>query len=76
MAQALDLFRYVLTKFINLIFTDLQIENSVTLGYVIISIILMGIIINSILNIPNNVRFNKKYNGERIKSVKGRNVNG
>lgn len=77
MNDALNLFRYILTKFYDLIFNLLIIDDSgATLGWIIIAIIVFGIIINNILNIPNNVRFNKKYNGGPVKTQKGSNVNG
>lgn len=76
MDNAISLFNYIFNKFLSMIFVNFQISNNVTLGWVIISIIVMGILINSILNIPNNIRFNKKYNGRPTKSVKGTNTNG
>lgn len=76
MENAINLFNYIFQKFINMIFNDFEIQSGVTIGWVIITIILFGILINNILNIPNNVRFNKKYNGRPVKTQKGTNVNG
>lgn len=71
MSDALNIFRYILNKFIQLIFSDMTIENGVTIGWVIISIVVMGVLASSVLNIPNNIRFNKRYEGRPIKSQKG-----
>lgn len=76
MENAINLFNYIFQKFINMIFNDFEIQSGVTIGWVIITIILFGMLINNILNIPNNVRFNKKYNSRPVKTQKGTNVNG
>lgn len=76
MENAINLFNYIFQKFINMIFNDFVIQSGVTIGWVIITIVLFGMLINNILNIPNNVRFNKKYNGRPVKTQKGTNVNG
>lgn len=66
MNDALSLFRYILTKFYDLIFNQLIIDASgATFGWIIISIIVFGIIINNILNIPGNIKFNKPKKSDR-----------
>lgn len=76
MENAINLFNYIFQKFIHMIFNDFEIQSGVTIGWIIITVILFGMLINNILNIPNNVRFNKKYNGRPVKTQKGTNVNG
>lgn len=65
MENAINLFNYIFQKFINMIFNDFEIQSGVTIGWVIITIILFGMLINNILNIPNNVRFNKPKKSDR-----------
>lgn len=76
MSDAISLFNYIFGKFVTMLFNDFEIETGVSVGWVIIAILIFGMIISNILNIPNNIRFNKKYNGRPVKSVKGTNVNG
>lgn len=59
MAQAINLFWYMFNKFLVLVFDDFEILPNVTIGWIIISAISLGVVIASILNVPTNIRFNK-----------------
>lgn len=76
MTQAINLFWYIFGKFNDLIFNQFAISTNVTVGWIIIAAMIFGILITNILNIPNNIRFNKQYRGEPIKSRKGTNTHG
>lgn len=76
MQNAINLFWYMFNKFLVLIFDDFEILPNVTIGWIIISAFVLSLIMGSILNIPNNIRFNKQYDGHPIKSKKGVNTDG
>lgn len=76
MTNAINLFWYIFQKFNDLIFNQFQIQQNVTVGWIIIAAMIFGILITNILNIPNNIRFNKQYNGHLISSKKGTNTHG
>ena len=76
MTQALNLFWYMFNKFLVLVFDDFAILPNITIGWIVISAFVLSLIMGSILNIPNNIRFNKQYEGHSIKSKKGVNTNG
>lgn len=76
MQNAINIFWYMFNKFLVLIFDDFEILPNITIGWIIISAFVLSVIIGSILNIPNNIRFNKEYDGHPIKSKKGVNTGG
>lgn len=45
-----------------MVFTDFDIGGGVTVGWIAISIMVFGILINSILNIPKGIRINGRSN--------------
>lgn len=59
MTQAINLFWYMFNKFLVLVFDDFEILPNVTIGWIVISAISLGVVIASILNVPTNIRFNK-----------------
>lgn len=70
MQNAINLFWYMFNKFLVLIFDDFEILPNITIGWIIISAFVLTVIIGSILNIPNNIRFNNPY-GKNIYAKKG-----
>lgn len=52
MTQALQIFWYIFQKFNSLIFDQFQIANNVTVGWIIVSAIVMLMIVKTLLNIP------------------------
>lgn len=70
MQNAINLFWYMFNKFLVLIFDDFEILPNITIGWIIISAFVLTVIIGSILNIPNNIRFNNPY-GKNIYVKKG-----
>lgn len=59
MSQAINLFWYMFNKFLVLVFDDFEILPNITIGWIVISAISLGVVIASILNVPTNIRFNK-----------------
>lgn len=55
MQTALNNFYYLFNSLINLVFNDFEILPNVTLGWVCIGILIFGILITSLLNLPNRV---------------------
>lgn len=54
MNQALQVFWYIFQKFNNLIFNDFEISSNVTIGWIIVSAIIMLMITKTLLNIPSS----------------------
>lgn len=65
MAQALTYLYQIYQGFITMVFTDFDIGGGVTIGWITISIMVFGILINSILNIPKGIRINGRSNNSR-----------
>lgn len=55
MNQALTYFIYIYRKTLNFVFNEMFIDSSVTVGWIMISIIVFGILMGSILNIPHRI---------------------
>ena len=55
MNQALTYIYYIFNKCLSFVFTDMLIDNNVSVGWIYISIIVFGILIGSILNIPHRI---------------------
>ena len=58
MAQALNYLYQIYQQFIGFVFNDMEIAPNVTFGWIAISVIVFGILINSILNIPKGIHVN------------------
>lgn len=58
MEQALTYLFQIYQGFITWVFDDMTIASNVTVGWVAISVIIFGILINSILNIPKGIHVN------------------
>lgn len=54
MSNAIDIFYYIFTQFINFFFNSYILEG-VSLGWVVITCIIFGILIRSVLNIPHGL---------------------
>lgn len=57
MSDALTYLRYIFVKYVNFIFNDMVISDGVTVGWVAVSVIMFGLMIRSILNVPRSVNF-------------------
>lgn len=55
MNEALTYIYLIYSRFISLVFTDFALFNGVTIGWVLISVLVFGILIRSILNLPKGV---------------------
>ena len=58
MAQALTFLYQIYQQFIGFVFNDMEIAPNVTFGWLAISVMVFGILINSILNIPKGIHVN------------------
>lgn len=58
MAQALSTLYEIYQQFIGFVFNDMEIAPNVTFGWIAISVMVFGILINSILNIPKGIHVN------------------
>lgn len=56
MAQALEYLYQIYDGFINMVFNDFALFNGVTVGWVVVSVVVFGILVNSILNIPKGAQ--------------------
>lgn len=60
MSQALEYLYSIYSGFLNMVFNDFELFPNVTIGWVVVAVVIIGIMINSILNIPRGVRLNGK----------------
>lgn len=66
MTEAVEIFYYSFTKFINFLFGS-YIVDGVSLGWILITVLLFGILINSVLNVPHGLISRAQRNKERSK---------
>ena len=59
MNQALTYLYYIFDSFIDLVFNRIEIAQNVSIGWIMISIILFGLIIRSVLNLPKGISLHK-----------------
>ena len=55
MANALTYIYYIVNKCINFVFNEMLIFTGVSVGWIYISVIVFGILLGSILNIPHRI---------------------
>lgn len=55
MAEALNYLYDIYSGFLNMIFNDFELFPDVTFGWILVVVIVFGILINSILNIPKSI---------------------
>lgn len=67
MNEALNYLYYIYNKFLNLVFNQMQIASGVTVGWIMISIFVFGIMIRSILNLPRGVSLRKGGSDARLR---------
>lgn len=60
MSEALNVIYDIYEAFINLVFTSFDIGSGVTIGWVFVAIIVFGMLINSILNLPRSISVRSK----------------
>lgn len=63
MAQALGYIYDIYSGFLNLVFNVFAIESGVTVGWIIVSVIVFGLMINNILNLPKSAPSVRRKNG-------------
>lgn len=56
MNDAIEVFYYIFSKIYNLLFNSIQIAEGVSLGWILVTVIIFGILIRSILNLPAGAR--------------------
>lgn len=65
MADALNYLYQIFDGFINMVFNDFELFSGVTVGWIAVSVIVFGILINSILNIPKGVQIGRQSNSNK-----------
>lgn len=55
MSTALTYIYYIFNKCLTFVFSDMLIANNVSVGWIYISIIVFGVLVGSILNIPHRI---------------------
>ena len=81
MQQALTYFYYFFEKCLDYVFNTMEIAQNVTVGWVIVSVLVMSMLIRSILNVPKSAHLNHKYEyttvdakGKHVRTVSRRTV--
>lgn len=59
MSEAINILKYIFSKFTNFVFNDLEIAANVTIGWIAVVIIVFSLMIRSILNVPRGIRFRR-----------------
>lgn len=67
MSEALQYIYYIFDKLLNWIFNDAEFFPNVTVGWVIITILLFGMVIRSILNLPRNIKWSNNANSTNFR---------
>lgn len=73
MNEALTYLYYIYDKFIVFVFDTMEIFDGVTVGWIVISLILFGLIIRSVLNVPRQMGSFDKFREHtyRVDTSKG-----
>lgn len=73
MATALQYIYYIYQKFIVFVFDTMEIQQGVTVGWILVSITLFGLLIKSILNVPRQMGSFDKFREHtwRVNTGKG-----
>lgn len=56
MAEALTYLYQIYSSFLDLMFNSFEIAQNVTVGWIIVVIIVFGLMINTILNLPRSMK--------------------
>lgn len=64
MADALQYLYYIYDKFVDFVFNTMAIDNGITYGWIILSIVIFSIMIRSILNLPRGINFRRRSKNE------------
>lgn len=56
MAEALTYLYQIYSSFLDLMFNSFEIATNVTVGWIIVVIIVFGLMINTILNLPRSMK--------------------
>ena len=65
MSEALTYLYQIFSAFISLVFDTFELFANVTIGWVLVVIMLFGMMIGSILNLPRGVRFHGRNDNNR-----------
>lgn len=70
MQKALDYIYYVFDKCIVFLFNDMELKTNVTFGWIVVSVIIFGLLIQNILNLPRHMSsFDKFREHEYVSNV-------
>lgn len=67
MSQALTYLYEIYTSFLDLVFNRFELFTNVTIGWIIVSIVIFGLMINNILNLPKGVHTVSTKEGMKFK---------
>lgn len=65
MSDAITLFFYIFNKIYNFLFNEALIEPNVSVGWVFVTVVIFGLIIRTILNLPSGVASRKSAADKR-----------
>lgn len=71
MTEAMTLVYYIFDKMIDFLFNDAQIVDGVSLGWICVSVVVFGILVNSFLVVPKGA-FTTSVNAVRESEKDGR----
>lgn len=60
MTEALNYLYYIYDSFLDFVFNQMEIANNVSIGWIAIVVILFGLMIRSILNLPRGIHKNRE----------------
>lgn len=64
MSDAITVFYYIFNKIYNFLFNEALIEPGVSIGWIFVTVVVFGLIISTILNLPSGLRYgDHKVNG-------------
>lgn len=66
MAQALTYLYDIYTGFLNMVFNDFELFPNVTVGWIVVVVLVLGLVINSVLNIPRGISYNSPKQSTKV----------
>ena len=61
MNDAITVFFYVFNKIYNFLFNEALIEPGVSVGWIFVTVVIFGILIRTILNVPTGLHYGDHY---------------
>lgn len=70
MSDAITVFFYVFNKIYNFLFNEALIEENVSIGWIFVTVVIFGLIIRTVLNLPSGVASRKQAADRRAAKEK------